>query len=238
MSNKKPAQYKIIEHDLLEKIQTGYYIKGDLIPTELELSNTYHVSRVTVRKATDHLVSLGLLRRVAGSGTFVENHSLIQKQTDLIGFTEEMKKSGLASRTTVKSFAVTEANDKIAKILGIHENEKIYYFERMRYANEEIYMLEQTSMSVENFPDLSIQYLEGSKYDYVENVKGYQIDYTFHQSVPILPGNEIIKMFEIDKTTPILKICNTTFLTNGKVMDYTVQYMNSPKYQFNYIRRR
>lgn len=66
MAEKRIAQYKQIENDLLQKINLGYYKKDDLIPTELELSNTYHVSRVTVRKATDNLVAKGLLTRVAG----------------------------------------------------------------------------------------------------------------------------------------------------------------------------
>ena len=36
MAKKRIAQYKQIEHDLLEKINLGYYKKDDLIPTELE----------------------------------------------------------------------------------------------------------------------------------------------------------------------------------------------------------
>ena len=63
MTQKRIAQYKQIENDLLEKINLGYYQKDDMIPTELELSNTYHVSRVTVRRATDNLVARGLLSR-------------------------------------------------------------------------------------------------------------------------------------------------------------------------------
>ena len=50
MAKKRIAQYKQIEHDLLEKINLGYYKKNDLIPTELELSNTYQVSRVLSEK--------------------------------------------------------------------------------------------------------------------------------------------------------------------------------------------
>ena len=69
MTQKRIAQYKQIENDLLEKINLGYYQKDDMIPTELELSNTYHVSRVTVRRATDNLVARGLLSRIAGVGT-------------------------------------------------------------------------------------------------------------------------------------------------------------------------
>ena len=40
MAEKRIAQYKQIENDLLQKINLGYYKKDDLIPTELELSNT------------------------------------------------------------------------------------------------------------------------------------------------------------------------------------------------------
>ena len=43
MTKRRVAQYKQIENDLLQKINLGYYKKDDLIPTELELSNTYHV---------------------------------------------------------------------------------------------------------------------------------------------------------------------------------------------------
>ncbi len=43
MAEKRIAQYKQIENDLLQKINLGYYKKDDLIPTELELSNTYQV---------------------------------------------------------------------------------------------------------------------------------------------------------------------------------------------------
>ena len=53
---KRIAQYKQIEKDILDKIQTGYFKQNDMIPTELELSKTYNVSRVTVRRATDNLV--------------------------------------------------------------------------------------------------------------------------------------------------------------------------------------
>ena len=53
MPEKRIAQYKQIENDLLQKINLGYYKKDDLIPTEFELSNTYGVSRVTVRTATE-----------------------------------------------------------------------------------------------------------------------------------------------------------------------------------------
>lgn len=230
--------YKQIETDLLDKINTGYYKVNDMIPTEHELSQTYQVSRVTVRKATDHLVAQGLLRRTPGSGTFVENRSAAQKVSSQVSFSEEMRNLGMTTHTVVKTFMIKEADPQIATILGIEEHDMVYYIERMRYGNEDVLMYEETYMAAKKFPDINIRYLEHSKYEYVEKVRGLSIDYAIHQTTPVLPPEHIATLFHISNTTPIIKVGNTSFLTNGEVMDYTSQYMNSPKYQLNYIRKR
>ena len=98
MPEKRIAQYKQIENDLLQKINLGYYKKDDLIPTEFELSNTYGVSRVTVRKATDNLVARGLLKRVAGVGTFVCHSSVTLNPSTIQGFSETMTNQGISVR--------------------------------------------------------------------------------------------------------------------------------------------
>ena len=48
---------------LRRDIQTGKYASGQKIPTEMELSQLYRVSRVTIRSALDSLVKEGLLVR-------------------------------------------------------------------------------------------------------------------------------------------------------------------------------
>ena len=46
-------------------------VVGDQIPVEEDLCTHFALSRTTVRKALDALVTLGLLRREQGRGTFV-----------------------------------------------------------------------------------------------------------------------------------------------------------------------
>ena len=57
------AMYLKIKCDLLEKINNGTYKEGDLIPTEIELSEIYDVSRPTVRQAIQLLVDDGYLEK-------------------------------------------------------------------------------------------------------------------------------------------------------------------------------
>ena len=47
--------YKQLKSILQGEIESGRYQKGEKIPTELELSRRYHVSRITVRNALDEL---------------------------------------------------------------------------------------------------------------------------------------------------------------------------------------
>ncbi len=132
MAEKRIAQYKQIENDLLQKINLGYYKKDDLIPTELELSNTYQVSRVTVRKATDNLVAQGLLTRVAGVGTFVRHPSVTLNPSSVQGFSQVMEEQGIKVRTEVPTFIVQNGPANIASFLGLDSWKPIYFIERIR----------------------------------------------------------------------------------------------------------
>lgn len=55
--------YKKIENELQEKIEAGVYQEGELIPKEIELAETYQVSRPTIRQAVQGLVDKGLLEK-------------------------------------------------------------------------------------------------------------------------------------------------------------------------------
>lgn len=63
--------YKQIADRFRSEIGSGLLKLNDRIPTEMELSESYQVSRGTVRKALDRLVGEGLLVRIKGKGTFV-----------------------------------------------------------------------------------------------------------------------------------------------------------------------
>ena len=57
---------------ILEKIQTGEWQTDMRILTELKLAEALGVSRVAVRDAIQKLTGMGVLRKLQGSGTYVE----------------------------------------------------------------------------------------------------------------------------------------------------------------------
>lgn len=64
-------KYEKIFEDIKMLIEGGSLRPGFKIPTELELMNEYNVSRITAQKAINMLVSLGMVYRIPGKGSFV-----------------------------------------------------------------------------------------------------------------------------------------------------------------------
>lgn len=66
---KKSKYYELME-ELKQRIIDGVYKPGEKLPSENELSSTYHVSRQTVRKAIEILTNAGYVYAEHGRGTF------------------------------------------------------------------------------------------------------------------------------------------------------------------------
>jgi GntR family transcriptional regulator len=66
----RPAAYRALAARLRDAIRNGEYADGRQLPTEAQLSVSYSVSRQTVRRAMQDLVSEGIIYRVVGRGTY------------------------------------------------------------------------------------------------------------------------------------------------------------------------
>lgn len=66
----REAAYRVVARDLRTAILSGRHSSGERLPTDAELCERYAVSRQTVRRAFQELVTEGMVRRVPGRGTF------------------------------------------------------------------------------------------------------------------------------------------------------------------------
>ena len=66
----RPVAYRTLAAQLRTAIRNGDYDGGRQLPTEEQLAASFSVSRQTVRRAMQDLVSEGMIYRVAGRGTY------------------------------------------------------------------------------------------------------------------------------------------------------------------------
>ena len=73
--NTRTPKYMLIKNEFVQKIESGYYRPGDLIPSDNELMRTLNVSKSTITQALKCLASEGYIIRQQGKGTFVADRS-------------------------------------------------------------------------------------------------------------------------------------------------------------------
>ena len=80
----KPKYREVLEI-LAEEIRSGEWKTGDKLPSEAHLVKRFLTSRITVGRALRELQHLGLVERVAGSGTFARAAEAIIDRSLLFG---------------------------------------------------------------------------------------------------------------------------------------------------------
>ncbi|KXT76132.1 Transcriptional regulator in cluster with beta-lactamase, GntR family [Streptococcus sp. DD10] len=74
----RPA-YMRIRDQIKNEIDQEIWKIGERLPSERDLSETFQVSRMTLRQAISLLVEDGVLERRVGSGTFVASTRVQEK---------------------------------------------------------------------------------------------------------------------------------------------------------------
>lgn len=218
------TKYEIITSDIRKKIQNGTYAVSEQLPTEPKLCEAYHVSRITVKKAIDQLVSEGLIIKKRGSGTFVkgleEHNGKLARQAN--GLYIHLDKSRLKSEVVL--FEVIPAGKLIADKLNIHEDDFVYHLIRYRYDDADWRVLDFVYMPIDLIPGLKKDILYHSIYNYIENDLGLHIQSAHRIIQAKRPNDYDKKWLGLTDTDPILSIEQIGYLDNGVPFEYSDQH--------------
>lgn len=129
----KPLYTKVSDY-VMEKITSGEWPVGHMLPTEMELCEQFGVSRPSVRTALLSLVNEGYLVRTKGKGTFVTTPQRVEESTVFIeSFAEEMHKRGQETETEVLEFRTMRADQRICELLQLKPGSSVLKLSRLRY---------------------------------------------------------------------------------------------------------
>lgn len=127
--------YQQVIDDLRESIEDGRFTAGQRIPSEIELSECYSVSRITIRRAIEELSNDGYLVKKQGKGTYVTGAGQREKlrQTGPIkNFTDICSSTGKTPGVRGASFETVRADRDDAAALGINPGDNILKLTRAR----------------------------------------------------------------------------------------------------------
>lgn len=130
--------YLQIKEAILQQIKEKELVAGDKLLSEAQFQKSFHVSRITVRKAIDELVEEGYLTRLQGKGTFVKNQN--QEMQKSLSLTQVCLDQG--KKLTSEVLAVKETLVP-ADFTTLFSSDKSIMVERLRKVDGVAIMLEK-----------------------------------------------------------------------------------------------
>ncbi|MDD9145586.1 GntR family transcriptional regulator [Enterococcus hirae] len=226
--------------DLLKNQMESNMIPHDKLPSERELTAQYGVSRTTVRLALKELENTGYIYRRHGKGTFVSD--IKKNVADLAGtysFTEQMKSLGRTAETRILAFEKIEADKFIAKQLNLSLGEVVFKLSRLRIADREPLMIEDTYLPVKFFLSLNDQLLRSKPlYDLFSEDFNQTVRLADEELYASVASKEDAKQLIISEGAPVLHLARQTYNMKNEIIEFTLSVARADQfhYQIRHIR--
>jgi GntR family transcriptional regulator len=138
---------------LSERISTGVWKPGMVLPNETDLAREFGVSPGTMRKALSIMESEHLLKRQQGRGTFINDHAS-GELADRFCNVRRAEGKPVAGRFEVIHIVEATANAAERKHLQLGSDDVVWRIRRVRIHEDEAFMYEEVSLPAELFPGL------------------------------------------------------------------------------------
>ncbi len=208
--------YMQLYDKLKMKITGGIWPEGSLIPSETSLMKQYGVGRETVRRAVLRLVNEGYLFRQQGKGTFVCRKRPEDGLEQLVSFTSEMLSRGYKPGTRLLVSRRQKPDIDTATRLNCDPFKDVYYFKRLRTANELLVAVEESWLCIDTIGHLDQDKLEGSFYDYLVYDKKIKPGRIVQEISSDVADADTAHLLEVDIGHPILKLSRLMYTLEGK----------------------
>ena len=131
-----PLYYQL-KQIITQRIEQGVWQPGDLIPTELELQESFGLSRTTVRQALGELTQEGRLLRRRGAGTIVAPPQNRVDPDRHLSLSEYLRLQGRTPSWQLLDQLWVPADETVAESLAVAPGTDVYSIHRLRLADEE-----------------------------------------------------------------------------------------------------
>src|ERR1700741_650473 len=225
--------YARVETVLAGEITDGDLRVGDQLPTEDSLIARFGVSRITVRRAIQNLVSRGLVEIRRGKGTFLAAPKITQELSELSGFVEDMHALGRKPTARVIGKEIVTADAAVASQLALTKGERVVRIRRVRLGDAIPLSFDETYLPLEigkkvisdNLKVEPIFSLLERKYNVPLIEAEYKLD-----AVPA--ETEVAAALKVRERSPIFRIERTSYTTGSRPVDYETLHYRGDLVQF------
>lgn len=203
--NNRPL-YAQVRDLLLERISSGTWKPGDLIPNEFAIAGELGVSQGTIRKALDSLAAEHLLVRKQGRGTYVAQHTPAEMLFRFFNFFDKHGQRILPDSRDTKISEGSATREEQQK-LKLESAARVFRISRLRTKDCEPFIIERITLPADLFKGLSRDsQLPNTLYDHFQKVYGVTILRGTERLTVATAGAREAKALGIESGAPLLKL--------------------------------
>lgn len=223
--------YVQFRNHIEEAIRTGEIQPGEPMPSERDLAEISGISRITVRKAVQDLVRVGLITQKQGSGTTVAPliDKVEQSLTRLTSFSEDMERRGKTVRSIWLERGLFNPSPKETMALGLKPHDTVARISRLRLADEVPLAIEHASIASDYLPDP--ENVGSSLYQHLSK-HGYRPSRAIQRISAINMDEDNAKFLEVATGVAGLNIERVSYLSTGQIIEFTQSIYRGDAYDF------
>jgi GntR family transcriptional regulator len=221
-SNDLKPLYAQVRETLIDRIKTGLWKPGQLIPNEFEVAAEFGVSQGTARKAIDTLAADGLVIRRQGKGTYVVEHTPAQVLFRFFHVYDENGRQALPDSPSVRP-RVVDATPEQRAILELEAGAKVIQIDRDRTCAGKAFSVETIVLPEALFPALAaVDAVPNTLYDMFQRQYGILVGRADDKLTAIAAGKTDAALLGIAPGAPLLQIDRITYDIDGRPIEWRV----------------
>lgn len=211
--------YQQVITDLNKRIMANEFTDKKL-PDERSLSEQYHVSRSSIKRALNILANQGLIFKKRGSGTFInplylKNQSSFKYEGTNLGITDSLNTEGAQPSIQLLDFQVVPASPELQQDLFLTADEFVYEIKRLRLLDDQPFMIETGYIPIKLVPQLNRQVVSGSIFNYVQETLHSAVTKSFLSVSADVSTENDQQLLNLKPVEPVGLMSGIFFLDDG-----------------------
>lgn len=233
----------VVEHitaTMVQEIQANKWKLGDLLPSEMELTKRFDVSRTTLREALRRLQASGYIHRKQGARSVLISQypekmfvNIASTADDILLYVKDTRSVLLASEYIL-------VDDALALILNCSKGSKRLRITFLRWRKDALEPFCYTEVFVApDFEGIQTR-LEGASTVYNLIEKYYAVSYTrIEQGIEAQRADpNIASRLSVLVDSPVLRVTTTFYGASDLLAEVSVSYFPERRYKLQIVRQR
>ena len=218
---------------LRNKILNREFVEGDLLPSEVETSRTYDVSRITAKRALNDLAEEGLVVRERGRGTRVIHRGVLPPlKANVEGMLENIMSMGLETEVSLLSFDYVHPSAAVASALACSTEDIVQRAVRVRYLEDAPFSYLTTYVPEAVGSGYSREDLASTPLLSLLERGGVQVTRADQTLTATAADAEVASLLDVELTAPLLRIQRIVYDQQARPVEFITGLYRPDRYQY------